>query len=148
MEPSNQSPAAYESSDLRKEKNHGMRTWGFRFSVIDGVVIVVGGIAAVWLQREDNPLWWIEATVVVHFFLFCNVFRVRRKYELLWAVLFIVNTGMWLWYRDFSIGKVLACQSIVTVKVISAEVFRPRYHGIFARKINRRLDEYLEGKNL
>lgn len=65
---------------------------GFRISVIDGIVIVSGTIAAVSLWPTA---WWIGfvvAFVVAHFFVFCNIFRVARPLELAWSGIFIVLT--------------------------------------------------------
>lgn len=122
-----------------------VRTWGFRFSAIDAVVLVLTGTAMVVLERMENPLWWVLGMVVGHFFLFCNVFRIRRSFELVWAVLFVVNMGIWMWRLELSGVLVLAVQLPITVVSVAGEMRSARYHGVFARHINPKLDEYLGG---
>jgi hypothetical protein len=106
---------------------------GFRFSAADGVVLVatVGLTFALWRTWGDLAL--LLPVVVGHFFLFCNVFRVRRAYELAWAVAFVVNLSAWTATGSFGWGNVLVVQFPLTVAVIAAEVCSPRYHGIGSR---------------
>lgn len=119
---------------------------GFRFSVVDAVVLIAGAALAWWLYRSRMPLWWVVPMVVGHFFLFCNVFRVRRNYELLWAGLFAGNTVFWLLRLSTAWLPPLLVQAPVTLLVIFAEMLSPRYHGIFAARINRRLGEYIQSR--
>ena len=77
--------------------------------------------------------------VLVHFFLFCNVFRVRRKLELLWAVLFVVNVAVWTAVGDLDCWWVLAIQLPVTVAVIMTEIRSEQYHGVFCRRAGEEL---------
>ncbi len=110
------------------------------------MVIGIFAIAAVILQRTGNPLWWILVIVAAHFFLFCNVFRVRRRWEVVWAVVFIVNCVVWLWFGCLDWLRVLSIQLPVTAYLIVAEVRGDRYHGVFARWANPRLNDYIEGR--
>ena len=119
------------------------RTWGFRFSATDAVVVVATAIAMTVLNQMENSLWWVLGVVVGHFFLFCNVFRIRRSFELVWAVLFLLNMGVWMWRQNLSATLVLASQLPVTAALLAGEMCTHRYHGIFARRLNPRLDEYL-----
>ena len=96
-----------------------------------------------WMRHAGHEQWWVIATVVGHFFLFCNVFLVRRSLELWWALFFVINTGWWLINGRSDWLPTLAWQAPVTIFVILLEMLSPRYHGIGARRINRRLDEYL-----
>ena len=72
------------------------RTWGFRFSPMDAVALALFGLAIAALYSRGSSLSWILAIVAGHFFLFCNVFRVARKRELMWAVAFVLNVACWL----------------------------------------------------
>jgi hypothetical protein len=117
--------------------------WGFRISIIDTVVIVAAAVGAIWLRRMDNPIWWVIATVIGHFFLFCNVVRMRRRFELTWAILFILNIAFWIWTQNLSGLRALACQLPITAALVVAELRSPRYHGIFANHWNPQLNEYL-----
>lgn len=123
------------------------RTCGFRLWATDAVFIVACGVVG-WLLRDAlGEMVWLVAVGVGHFFLFCNLFRVRRRYELIWTVVFIANVAGWILWGAFSLWGVLAVQAPVTVAVIAAEVCSPRYHGIFCRSINRRqIDRWLSGE--
>ena len=62
---------------------------GVRLSSVDVFVLVAGtaGVAA-----ASTVTWWyglLSGIVLAHFFLFCNVFRVSRPLELLWAGAFV-----------------------------------------------------------
>src|SRR5439155_16220925 len=103
-------------------------------------------IVIVGLHWLVSSLWWLVAIVAVHFFLFCNVFRVIRRRELIWAALSFLNVGFWLWLGRLDWFSVLACKLPVTVGFIAWEVKTTRYHGIFADRLNTQLEDYLEGR--
>ena len=122
--------------------------YGFRLSTLD-LCVLLAGAAATWACRHSLGTYaWLFAVAVGHFFLFCNVFRLRRTYELLWTGVFIANFGLALFTHEFSWPRVLAIQAPFTVLAISAEVASPRYHGVFARQLNGRLDDYLAQRPL
>src|ERR1051326_8718857 len=108
------------------------RTWGFRFFVTDAVVIGAFAFAAILLRRSGNALWWMVVMIAIHFFLFCNVVRIRRSFELLWAAVFVTNILMWLCLDRLNWFGVVAVQLPITTGLVAAEVRSPRYHGIFA----------------
>lgn len=113
------------------------RTCGFRMSLVDAVILVTGA-AAGWLLWEPlGGLSLLFPVVVAHFFLFCNVFRVRRSYELLWAAAFVVNFAAWTSAAAFSWRNVLLTQVPVTIAVVSAEMMSSRYHGVGCRWLSR-----------
>jgi hypothetical protein len=64
------------------------------------------------------------AFVMGHFFLFCNVFRIRRKYELIWAVLFAVDMLALTGFARWSWTAGMLAQLPVTALVLLAEKFR------------------------
>jgi hypothetical protein len=117
---------------------------GFRISLLDAVVLIGGIIGAFVIS---SYAWWagmVIGFVVGHFFLFCNVFRIARKPELIWAAVFIVLigatvlTGMPGWIVAFSVSF------IVAVLLIYLEMQKCSYHGIFWSKINPGLREWWE----
>lgn len=120
------------------------RTWGFRFSSIDAVALILFAAAVVILHRHGNSLSWIVTIVAGHFFLFCNAFRVARRRELIWAVVFVVNVALLLWLGRLDWPNVLVYQLPITVGVIAWELKARRYHGIFADRLNARLADYIE----
>jgi hypothetical protein len=74
---------------------------------------------------------------LAHFFLFCNVFRIRRSYELVWTGAYLMNLGYWILLRELSWLHVLAWQTPLTVAFMVAEVRSPRYHGILWGRFKR-----------
>ncbi len=122
------------------------RTCGFRFSASDGAVIVFCGWATWFAWARIGSLAILFPVALGHFFLFCNIFRIHRNAEFLWSALFIANFSAWNFSGEFTWFRVLALQSVATLLVIGREMRTPRYHGIFARSINRRhIEAWLEG---
>jgi hypothetical protein len=106
---------------------------GFRFSAADAAALAVAAAATWLLHPHLGFVAWILPFALGHFFLFCNVFRIRRSYELIWAAGFVLNFGAWALSGSFDWLGVLAVQTPLTVFVIVLEIRSPRYHGIFAR---------------
>lgn len=124
------------------------RTWGFRFSPTDALAICVFLGAAGVLWQQGSPLWWLLLIAAGHFFLFCNVFRIVRWRELVWAGLFVLNVGIWAWLDQLSWVWVLMCQLPITIWLVVTNMRAPGYHGVFAKRLNPRLNDYLEGSIL
>ena len=106
---------------------------GFRFSAVDGLFLALCAGGILLLRERLGTFVWIIAAAAGHFFLFCNVFRVRRSYELIWTAVFLLNVTAWTWSHRFSWTGVLGVQLPVTAAVILLEVRSPRYHGVFFR---------------
>lgn len=111
---------------------------GFRMSVTDGVILATGGLAGWFLSGLMGTVAALFPVVVAHFFLFCNVFRVRRLYELWWAAVFVVNFAAWSMAGAFSWRNVMLTQTPLTLLLIGAEIVSPRYHGVGYGWIQRR----------
>ena len=60
---------------------------GFRLSITD-IVFILAGILTALLARKEIAI--PAAVAVGHFFLFCNVFRIRRRPELIWTAAYLV----------------------------------------------------------
>ena len=127
-------------------ERHPTRTWGFRFSPGDAVVLILFAASVSVLHRFGSSLSWIIAIVACHFFLFCNVFRMVRRRELIWAATFVANVALWLSLGRLDWPNVLACQLPISAGVITCELRATRYHGILADRLNARLTDYLEGR--
>lgn len=92
-------------------------------------------------------LAFIVAFTIFHFFLFCNVFRVPRKPELIWSALFLLNAGIGFGILGAPIWLVAFIQLPVTVHLIWRAIQLPTYHGIFSRTLNpNNIDAYLRGE--
>ena len=103
---------------------------GFRLSVVDVIFLIISGIATYILYPYLLSFIWIIPLVVGHFFLFCNVFRVRRNLELLWATVFCANI-IAHFYTHFSWKTVLAVQIPTTIIIVIAQIRDKNYRGIF-----------------
>ena len=84
------------------------------------------------------------AFVVLHFFLFCNVLRMSRPLELIWAGIFAALAVATVSQNLLSWPVVFAVSSVVTVIVAFIETRRPSYHGVGWQKLNPRLPEWWE----
>jgi len=122
------------------------RRHGFRFSLSDGLIVVGATVLSVWLRSIAFDLWWLVPVVLGHFFLFCNVFLVWRRWELVWAAIFVLNVARHVASGSVSCRSVLLWQAPVTIGLIALQMRSPWYHGIFARRINPQLDAHLKRK--
>jgi len=115
---------------------------GFRLSATDVVIVIVGGGAGVAGLQID--LWLAVAMwyVVAHFFLFCNVLRMNRSLEFLWAGLFVCLAVAVVRLELSSWPVMLGCFLSVTALFAAIEVRRPSYHGVGWRSLNPGLPEW------
>ena len=141
----------------------GQRPAGFRILVSDLIAalfaIVTTWFLWHWLEGDEmyQTLVLMPLVVLGHFFLFCNVFRVPRKLELAWGVIFIIVVFVHLVLSytsghapkpsDFW-GTTIVFQLPATVTVITWPLFFSKdYHGIgyklhpCGRKINKHEEE-------
>jgi phosphoglycerol transferase MdoB-like AlkP superfamily enzyme len=132
---------------MKPEANKYKRTCGFRFSKTDAAVLVLVGLAAslLWLV-EAYELVLLVLFTVLHFFLFCNVFRIKRKPELIWSGFFVINSLVSFNIDEYPFALVCALQLVVTVILILHEIRQPYYHGVASRRLNSKyIHQYLEG---
>lgn len=122
------------------------RTYGLRFSQLDGIVLVLATAVTALTYTRTAGFSVLLLFVVGHFFLFCNVFRIRRTPELVWGAIFVLNCLAWTLAGCVELVWLLALPLPVTLGIILNELRTPHYHGIFARQINSRLDDYLAGQ--
>jgi hypothetical protein len=115
---------------------------GFRISSIDIVVLLVGGAASA--HAASVNLWFgvAIAFVLLHFFLFCNVLRLSRALEPIWAGVFAGLAVATLSFSSLSWPVVFAISAMVTVVLAIVEARRPSYHGVGWQKLNPRLPEW------
>jgi len=105
---------------------------GFRFSCWDSIAIAVCLLATWGLWSWIGILAMVFPVVLFHFFLFCNVFRIPRNAELVWAAAFIAKFAFWQfkYIGDLSWLLVLWRQLPITIAVLLYGILRKDYHGI------------------
>lgn len=113
--------------------------YGFRLSLIDlGMILFTIIITCLFPPDFNNPnnmenlFHYLIPYVVFNFFLFCNVFRVRTRYELCWLFSATINILLFLLYYQ-SIVIFFISQSICTSIAIYCEIRSEKYHGIFCK---------------
>ncbi len=116
------------------------RGYGVRLSLADVIVITVAA-ALTWVgYRHIGTLAYLLPFGVGHFFLFCNVFRLRRSLELAWGATFVVHLACWMLPAEGDPRTLLvwwilcAIQLPITAVVIVIELRSSRYHGVFAQR--------------
>ncbi len=112
--------------------------------MIDIAVLGVGAIGSLFAWREA---WWAGfavAFVVLHFFLFCNVFRIARVPELVWATTFVLLVSLRIFLEKPGTGVVIGLTLLLTTFLIWRETRKPSYHGIFWKRWNPELRTWWE----
>ncbi len=113
---------------------------GFRLSSRDVFVLFLTLAVVVWLGQRFVLAASLLLTVVGHFFLFCNVFRVPTRLELLWAAIFLINVVGLSMADMLTTQRYLFVQLPITVFVIGLTVRLPNYHGLAWSRINPGLE--------
>ncbi len=111
---------------------------------------MVGTIGACWASRVELSLGLAMGFVIGHFFLFCNVIRMARRYELSWAAVFLLlSSGSVLftvpaWHQTFLVAMAL------TVLLVGMQVRSPSYHGVLWERVNPGLKTWwqMHGQNV
>jgi hypothetical protein len=117
---------------------------GFRISITDGLVVVIGAVAAIGLYPTSPDISFAIALPVGHFFLFCNTFRIARKPELVWAGIFLVLAYLTIEAGALTWPVTTGLSLLVASFLILLETRKPSYHGVLWRKLNPTLQEWLE----
>ena len=117
---------------------------GFRISEVDVGVVILAILVSVLLGRLDDMLGVATLFTVAHFFLFCNMLRMNRPLELIWAALFVLLAGSTLLVGVPTWSLTLILMLSVTAVFAVIQVLRPSYHGVFWRKLNPNLLRWWE----
>ena len=115
---------------------------GFRVLPHDIPFIVIGIALAVYFYSSIPDLSVIAITSVFHFFLFCNIFRIRRAPELIWGGIFITLSYLKIegLIQNWSLSLLISF--IIAICIIAYETKHPSYHGVFWRKLNPNLKNW------
>ena len=119
---------------------------GFRLSITDVFILIIGAIGAVYLMSIDINLSLIILFVIGHFFLFCNITRMARTLELIWAVSFLALCIGSIKFNLLPLNIVFLTSAMLTIGLTVYEVRKPSYHGAFWQTFNPSLKEWFEKK--
>ncbi|MCB1229913.1 MAG: hypothetical protein KDN19_06590 [Verrucomicrobiae bacterium] len=118
---------------------------GFRFSGFDATILIVGALTAIGVAIFWLPLAAVVVAFVVgHFFLFCNVFRIARAPELIWAAAFFgLATWAMLSTRPvFAWSLAFGLSLAIAAILIALETRKPSYHGVGWQRFNPGLKDW------
>lgn len=112
------------------------RPWGFRFSLLDGVVMAAGValIASVRVAFPDVGI--VTALTLGHFLLFCNTFRIGGERSTIWVVVLIANSGAWVYADQFTWARLIASQLVLTCVLIVNCLWSRNYNGLACEHVN------------
>ena len=119
---------------------------GFRLSEMDVGILMLGVCAAVLLARFDERLGLASLFVLAHFFMFCNVLRMSRPLELIWAVLFVLLAGSTFTFGLPSWNSTLAAMLVITLILAFVQILLPSYHGVLWLKFNPNLEQWWDAR--
>jgi len=120
---------------------------GFRLSFFDVMILAVGLIGAWLLRTIALDVSYILIFVVGHFFYFCNITRMSRISELIWAVCFVALVGVGVTYAIVTLYEAFAIAVTITVLLTVLELYKPSYHGVFWSTFNPNLQAWFESQN-
>ena len=112
---------------------------GFRISFTDVLIIISGCTGALLIYPSYWQMSLIILLPVFHFFLFCNIFRIARNLELIWAFTFIILAYLTSLEVITSWTVTSLLSLLIAGILIRIEIKKPTYHGILWRKINPNL---------
>jgi glycerol-3-phosphate acyltransferase PlsY len=120
----------------------GQRPAGFRILVSDIFVTLfaIATAGGIWYWAQGDKIIQTFAlmplVILVHFFLFCNIFRISRKLELIWGIIFVVVVFANMEFDrrspnplKFWLNTVLVLSPVTVANMVWA-IFTKDYHGI------------------
>jgi hypothetical protein len=115
---------------------------GLRLSTVDIIVLVVGVVGSILFGLYVDWIGYVIGFTHVHFFLFCNVFRISRALELAWAAVFVTLCVATILLEQPGWYVTIGISLCMTILVIVLEMRKPSYHGIGWRTINPGLEAW------
>lgn len=103
------------------------------------MVLVAGAVGTAMAWRVDPWLGTAVLLPVAMFFVFCNVVRMVRRLELVWAAAYVaavlarqgIGWPSWSW--------LVAGSVVIAVGLVVLQLRRPDYHGVGWRHCNPQL---------
>jgi len=115
---------------------------GFRLSIVDMIVIIIAISASIYFFNSARSISYLIAFVVGHFFLFCNVTRMSRIPEIIWAIFFTALAALSIKYNLLTLPIVFLASIGLTIILIFIESRKPSYHGLLWQKVNPNLETW------
>ncbi len=112
--------------------------------MFDAAILVVGALGSLIVWPRSWWLGFVTAFVVGHFFLFCNVFRVSRPLELIWAMVFLVLARLTEPSGRIGWKTTVLISFATTMAVVGIELRKPSYHGVGWSRVNPGLRQWWE----
>jgi hypothetical protein len=117
---------------------------GFRFSTLDFFVLILVG----WTGADSAAVhFWPGIAILFvlgNFFLFCNIVRMPRPSQLVWAAIFIALSASTIVIGLPSWPVTFAISFVVTIALVTLEARKPSYHGIYWQRLNPDLSKWWE----
>jgi len=136
-----------EANNLPKTEHRRKFRPGFRIHAFDIVFLLLGAGACYFgLSLQSLPAM-IPAYVIFTFFLYCNVFRIRRTLELIWTGAFTLSALSSFYFEQPSWPVLYAAGFALSIILIAIEMRQPSYHGIFWKSINPNLPTWWNNKH-
>ena len=109
---------------------------GFRINLVDIVFIILLIGVSMFIFKEigylDN-IYLLPLYVGFTFFLFCNVFRLTTKYELIWTVIFALVTAIsFHFFAENWVLITIGSLSCVQLVEIVLHIRSDDYRGVFS----------------
>lgn len=117
---------------------------GFRIDAKDVVVLVIGAVSSTYVLRIDAFLALVIAFALGHFFLFCNVLRMARYLELIWATVFVLLCASTIALGQPHPALAVSGVLLTTLLVSVLQLRSPSYHGIAWQRVNPGLVQWWE----
>jgi hypothetical protein len=115
---------------------------GFRLSKFDIVIIVSGILSALCTYKISIIMSFLIVFVISHFFIFCNIIRISRVPEIIWATTFTVLVGLSITYSIPSLKIAITISVALSSLLVLMEIRKPSYHGLCWQKINPNLESW------
>lgn len=131
----------HDSLVWREVKDSDFRP-GFRIGALDIAILLAGGVLVLGSWSKQPLFSGIVAFSVGHFFLFCNVFRIRRSCELIWAAGFVVLCLINRWIGQPGWPVVFGISTVFSSLLIARSTRLIDYHGILWNRFNPGLEDW------